>query len=143
MPMMAAIRQAVLAAVIARHACATTPMPEPVVKVSGNCSFSCALERLRSGGKGGTLYVPAGTWLSPPVNLTSHLTVYLAAGAVLKADTKVFTDGNWPLIAPLPNYARGHPDQGDTASAMRWAPFLDGYNVTNLTIGVGCVWLWQ
>jgi hypothetical protein len=61
---------------------AVTPMPEPVVKVSEECSFSCALAKIPS--SGGTVFVPNGTWLSPPVNLTSHLHVYLAAGAVLK-----------------------------------------------------------
>ena len=72
-----------------------------MVRVSANCSFSCALEQLRSGGRGGrggTLYVPR--WLSPPVNLTSHLRIYLAAGAVVKADVQVFKDGKLPLIAP-------------------------------------------
>jgi polygalacturonase len=118
----------------------TTPMPEPVVRVSDGCSFSCALGKLAAAGRGGgTVFVPRGVWLSPPVNLTSHLTVYLAAGAVIKADTKVFADGKWPLIAPLPNYGRGHPDYNSSVNApywgARWAPFIDGHNLTNVTIG--------
>eukprot|EP00729_Bicosta_minor_P001922 gene1922-56_t len=117
----------------------TTPMPDPVVRVSKDCSFSCALAKLAKTGKGGTLYVPRGVWLSPPVNLTSYLTVYLASGAVVKADTKVFRDGKWPLVAPLPNYGRGHPDYNSSVNKpfwnRRWSPFIDGYNLTNVTIG--------
>ena len=41
--------------------------------------------------EGGTLlYVPPGVYLSEPFNLTSHMTLYLAAGAVLRA-TRVRT----------------------------------------------------
>ncbi len=108
---------------------AATPMPPPVVRVSAACGFSCALEKLR-GGSGGTLFVPPGEWLSPPVNLTSHLTIYLAAGATVKADPRVFRAGKWPLVAPIPTYGRGHDFAGP-----RWAPFLNGYDVQNLTIG--------
>ena len=108
---------------------ASTPMPVPVVKVSESCSFSCALEKVRGNG-GGTIFVPPGEWLSPPVNLTSHLTIYLSAGATVKADPRVFEQKKWPLIAPLPTYGRGHDFAGP-----RWAPFFDGYDVVNLTIG--------
>lgn len=39
---------------------------------------------------GGTmLYVPPGVWLTGSFNLTSHMTLYLAKGAILKA-TQVF-----------------------------------------------------
>lgn len=34
---------------------------------------------------GTTLHVPAGTWLAGSFNLTSHMTLFLARGAVLKA----------------------------------------------------------
>jgi polygalacturonase len=34
---------------------------------------------------GTTLHVPAGTWLTGSFNLTSHMTLFLARGAVLKA----------------------------------------------------------
>ena len=108
---------------------AATAMPPPVVRVSTACDFSCTLEKLRSSG-GGTLFVPPGEWLSPPVNLTSHLTIYLAAGATVKADPRVFRAGKWPLVAPIPTYGRGHDFAGP-----RWAPFLNGYDVQNLTIG--------
>ena len=60
----------------------STPMPPPVESVAEHGVVG-ALARLRAAG-GGTMYVPRGVWLSPPLNLTSHLTLYLAAGAVLK-----------------------------------------------------------
>jgi len=34
---------------------------------------------------GTTLYVPPGEYLTEPFNLTSHMTLHLAAGAVIKA----------------------------------------------------------
>jgi hypothetical protein len=57
-----------------------------------------------------------------------------------QADVKVFKEGRWPLIAPLPNYGCGHCDRSpqpnpQPSSCRRWAPFLDGYDVANLTIG--------
>ena len=60
----------------------STPMPPPVESVAEHGVVG-ALARLRAAG-GGTMYVPRGVWLSPPLNLTSHLTLYLAAGAILK-----------------------------------------------------------
>lgn len=42
------------------------------------------IERLRR--RGGTLlYVPSGVYLTESLNLTSHMTLYLARGAVIKA----------------------------------------------------------
>ncbi len=45
-----------------------------------------AIEQLCTQG-GGTLYIPAGTYLTGPITLKSHLTLHLEAGAVLR-----FTD---------------------------------------------------
>lgn len=45
-----------------------------------------AIEQLSAQG-GGTLYIPAGTYLTGPITLQSHLTLHLEAGAVLR-----FTD---------------------------------------------------
>jgi polygalacturonase len=40
---------------------------------------------------GGTmLYVPPGVWLTGSFNLTSHMTLYLARGAILKATQVLF-----------------------------------------------------
>ncbi|MQL78353.1 hypothetical protein Taro_010780, partial [Colocasia esculenta] len=55
--------------------------------------------------RGGTLlYVPPGVWLTGSFNLTSHMTLYLAREAVIKATQDT---SNWPLIDPLPSYGRG------------------------------------
>jgi len=44
-----------------------------------------SIER-RRGARGGTLlYVPPGVWLTGPFNLTSHMTLFLARGAVIRA----------------------------------------------------------
>ncbi|WOK91385.1 hypothetical protein Cni_G00076 [Canna indica] len=54
---------------------------------------------------GGTLlYIPGGVWLTGAFNLTSHMTLFLAKGAVIKATQDT---SNWPLIDPLPSYGRG------------------------------------
>ena len=65
---------------------APTPQPEPVASVAEHGCLG-ALALLRAAG-GGTFYVPKGTFLCPPMNLTSNTVVYLAQGATLKADTK-------------------------------------------------------
>lgn len=72
------------------------------------------------------MLVPLGTWLCPPMNLTSHLTIYLREGGILKADPHA----DWPLVQPLRIYGQSHDEPGP-----RWAPFLGGANVTHLTIG--------
>ena len=43
-----------------------------------------SVERLRAPG-GAELYVPPGVWLTGPFNLTSHMTLFLARGAVIRA----------------------------------------------------------
>merc|ERR1712187_90338 len=62
------------------------------------------------------------------------MTIYLKAGATLKADPKA----EWPLIDPLAIYGLGAGPvsrRKNTVAGPRWAPFLNGYNVTDLTIG--------
>ncbi|KAL5231455.1 hypothetical protein ABZP36_030231 [Zizania latifolia] len=61
------------------------------------------IERRRARG-GALLYVPPGVWLTGPFNLTSHMTLFLARGAVIRATQDT---SNWPLIDPLPSYGRG------------------------------------
>ena len=55
-------------------------------------------------GREGTGIAEPGVWPSPPQNLTSNLTVYLEHGAVLKADTRAFTEGT-----PPPSHSH-HPE---------------------------------
>ncbi|KAL7111822.1 hypothetical protein ACP275_05G113800 [Erythranthe tilingii] len=95
---------------------------------------------------GGTiLYIPPGEYLTGPFNLTSHMTLYLARDAVIKAtvDTK-----NWPLIAPLPSYGRGRERPGG-----RYMSFIHGDGLYDVIItgengtidGQGDVWwnMWR
>eukprot|EP00947_MAST-08B_sp_MAST-8B-sp1_P000371 g371.t1 len=105
----------------------TTPMPAPIVSLRDHGCID-ALSRLGAAG-GGTFYVPPGIWPCPPLNMTSNTVIYLAAGAVLKADV----EAPWPSLAPLPNYmvSHDHPLQGKP----RLAPFIGGFHVSNLTIG--------
>ncbi|CAK8565372.1 unnamed protein product [Lathyrus sativus] len=96
--------------------------------------------------RGGTLlYVPPGVYLTESFNLTSHMTLYLAAGAVIKATQRFW---NWPLIAPLPSYGRGRELPGG-----RYISFIHGDGVRNVIItgengtidGQGDVWwnMWR
>ncbi|KAJ3686259.1 hypothetical protein LUZ61_015423 [Rhynchospora tenuis] len=95
---------------------------------------------------GGTmLHVPPGVWLTGSFNLTSHMTLYLAKGAILKAtqDTR-----NWPLMDPLPSYGRGRELPGG-----RYTSLIHGNGVRDVIItgekgvidGQGEVWwdMWR
>ncbi|KAK7276709.1 hypothetical protein RIF29_17854 [Crotalaria pallida] len=96
--------------------------------------------------EGGTLlYVPPGVYLTGPFNLTSNITLYLAAGAVIKATQDSLT---WPLIPPLPSYGRGRERPGE-----RYMSFIHGDGVQDVVItgengtidGQGDVWwnMWR
>ncbi|GAV65783.1 Glyco_hydro_28 domain-containing protein [Cephalotus follicularis] len=77
--------------------------------------------------RGGTLlYVPPGVFLTGPFNLTSHMTLYLASGAVIKATQNT---QSWPLIAPLPSYGRGRERPGG-----RYMSFLHGDGLHDVII---------
>ncbi|KAL6629431.1 hypothetical protein ACP70R_029196 [Stipagrostis hirtigluma subsp. patula] len=94
---------------------------------------------------GTTLHVPAGTWLTGSFNLTSHMTLFLARGAVLKATQDA---RSWPLMAPLPSYGRGRELPG-----ARYASFIHGNGLRDVVItgdkgvidGQGVVWwnMWR
>ncbi|RDX70462.1 putative polygalacturonase, partial [Mucuna pruriens] len=74
---------------------------------------------------GGTeLFVPPGVYLTESFNLTSHMTLFLASGAVIKATQE---SGNWPLIAPLPSYGRGRELPGG-----RYMSFIHGDGLTDV-----------
>ncbi|KAJ4711906.1 Pectin lyase-like superfamily protein [Melia azedarach] len=96
--------------------------------------------------RGGTLlYIPPGVYLTGSFNLTSHMTLYLARGAVIKAteDTR-----SWPLVAPLPSYGRGRERPGG-----RYMSFIHGDGLRDVVItgengtidGQGAVWwnMWR
>ncbi|KAK3429430.1 hypothetical protein EUGRSUZ_E00853 [Eucalyptus grandis] len=95
---------------------------------------------------GGTLlHVPPGVYLTESFNLTSHMTLYLASGAVIKATQDT---SNWPLIAPLPSYGRGRERPGG-----RYVSFIHGDGLQDVIItgengtidGQGDVWwnMWR
>ncbi|KAK3228019.1 hypothetical protein Dsin_007881 [Dipteronia sinensis] len=96
--------------------------------------------------RGGTLlYIPPGVYLTGSFNLTSHMTLYLARGAVIKATQDT---NNWPLIPPLPSYGRGRERPGD-----RYMSFLHGDGLHDVVItgengtidGQGDIWwnMWR
>ncbi|KAL3498979.1 hypothetical protein ACH5RR_041711 [Cinchona calisaya] len=102
------------------------------------------IEHLRR--RGGTLlYIPPGVYLTESFNLTSHMTLYLARGAVIKATTDT---EHWPLIAPLPSYGRGRELPGG-----RYMSFIHGNGLRDVIItgengtidGQGEVWwnMWR
>ncbi|XP_038876129.1 probable polygalacturonase [Benincasa hispida] len=77
--------------------------------------------------RGGTLlYIPPGVYLTESFNLTSHMTLYLAKGAVIRA---VQDSSNWPVIAPLPSYGRGRERPGG-----RYVSFIHGDGVHDVVI---------
>ncbi|KAK7276710.1 hypothetical protein RIF29_17855 [Crotalaria pallida] len=103
-----------------------------------------AIQRLRRAG-GTLLYVPPGVYLTGPFNLTSNMTLYLAAGAVIKATQDSL---NWPLIPPLPSYGRGRERPGGRYMSLIHGDGLQDVVITgkNGTIdGQGGVWwnMWR
>ncbi|XP_072971581.1 probable polygalacturonase [Typha angustifolia] len=110
-------------------------------------AFARAITRIqrRRSPLGVLLYVPPGVWLTGPFNLTSHMTLFLAKGAVIKAaqDTE-----NWPLIDPLPSYGRGRELPGGRYMSLIHGVGLQDVIITgqNGTIdGQGDVWwnMWR
>ncbi|XP_052170884.1 probable polygalacturonase [Diospyros lotus] len=83
------------------------------------------IEHLRRSG-GALLYIPAGVYLTESFNLTSHMTLYLAKGAVIKATQDT---SNWPLIDPLPSYGRGRERPGG-----RYMSFIHGDGLQDVII---------
>ncbi|KAI5433263.1 hypothetical protein KIW84_020516 [Lathyrus oleraceus] len=86
--------------------------------------YKISLLSKREGGT--TLYIPAGVYLTESFNLTSHMTLHLAAGAVIKA---IQNSSNWPLIAPLPSYGRGRERPGG-----RYMSFIHGDGLQDVVI---------
>eukprot|EP00054_Salpingoeca_dolichothecata_P012489 m.69288 g.69288 ORF g.69288 m.69288 type:complete len:429 (-) comp19970_c0_seq4:190-1476(-) len=88
----------------------------------------------------GTIYFPAGRWLTAPFNVTSHCTLFFAADAVLLGSTN-FDD--WPIIPALPSYGQGRDHPGPRRTSL-----IHGQNLTDVIItgqngtidGQGAVW---
>ena len=78
---------------------------------------------------GGTVFVPAGTFLSSPFNLsTSDTTLILGGGAVLRASPD---ESRWPRVLPLPSLGscREYP-----AAFLRFSAFLTVWNASRVRI---------
>ncbi|KAM7259712.1 hypothetical protein ACFE04_015453 [Oxalis oulophora] len=103
------------------------------------------IKHLKRRGGGTLLYIPPGVYLTGSFNLTSHMTLYLASGAVIKATQKT---AKWPLIAPLPSYGRGRERPG-----ARYVSFIHGDGLEDVVItgengtidGQGGIWwdMWR
>ncbi|XP_047972676.1 probable polygalacturonase [Salvia hispanica] len=78
----------------------------------------------RSGG--GQLNVPPGNWLTAPFNLTSHMTLFLAEGAVILG---IDDENYWPLMPPLPSYGYGREHKGP-----RYGSLIHGQNLRDVVI---------
>lgn len=75
---------------------------------------------------GGQLNVEAGYWLTAPFNLTSHMTLFLAEGAVILG---IDNEKYWPLLPPLPSYGYGRELPGP-----RYGSLIHGQNLKDVVI---------
>ncbi|XP_064999936.1 probable polygalacturonase isoform X2 [Musa acuminata AAA Group] len=88
-----------------------------------------AISKLGSRG-GGQLNVPSGLWLTAPFNLTSHMTLFLAEGAVILG---IEDERYWPLMPPLPSYGYGREHRGP-----RYGSLIHGENLKDIVITDSC-----
>ena len=86
-------------------------------------AFESAIRSIAERG-GGRLILPAAHYRIRPINLTSHLILYLQKGARLTAISE-----GWPVIPPLPSYGRGRDHPGP-----RYSSLLHGEHCVNVTI---------
>ncbi|CAN4094549.1 unnamed protein product [Withania somnifera] len=75
---------------------------------------------------GGQLNVPPGYWLTGPFNLTSHMTLFLAEGAVILG---VDDEKYWNLMPPLPSYGYGREHRGP-----RYGSLIHGQKLKDVII---------
>lgn len=91
-------------------------------------AWAKCLDQVSANG-GGTVYVPAGVFLSSPFNISSSsTTLILGGGATLRATPD---EARWPLVLPLPSLGscREYP-----ASFLRYSAFLTVWNSTDVRI---------
>ncbi|KAA8548977.1 hypothetical protein F0562_000661 [Nyssa sinensis] len=113
-------------------------------KTLNTIAFQNAVFYLKSfADKGGAqLYVPRGRWLTGSFNLISHLTLFLASGAVILGSQD---PSHWEIVEPLPSYGRGLELPGG-----RYQSLINGYKLHDVVItgdngtidGQGSVW-WE
>lgn len=83
-------------------------------------AFEKAIEACKKAG-GGTVWVPPGEYLTGPINLTSNLTLYLEAGAVVR-----FSD-DFDMYPPVKTRWGG-------ASCYAFSPLIFGDQIENVEI---------
>ncbi|KAL7096119.1 hypothetical protein ACP275_10G063700 [Erythranthe tilingii] len=84
-----------------------------------------AISKLGNKG-GGQLNVPPGNWLTAPFNLTSHMTLFLAEGAVILG---IDDEKYWTLMPPLPSYGYGREHPGP-----RYGSLIHGQHLKDVVI---------
>uniref|UniRef100_A0A0D6RB03 Pectate lyase superfamily protein domain-containing protein n=1 Tax=Araucaria cunninghamii TaxID=56994 RepID=A0A0D6RB03_ARACU len=90
-------------------------------------AFEDAVAKIASlGNEGGQLNVQAGTWLTAPFNLTSHMTLFLAEEAVILG---VEDEKYWPLMPALPSYGYGREHPGP-----RYGSLIHGQHLQDVVI---------
>ncbi|GFZ21766.1 pectin lyase-like superfamily protein [Actinidia rufa] len=101
-------------------------------KTLNTIAFQNAIFYLKSfADKGGAqLYVPPGKWLTGSFNLTSHLTLFLARGAIILGSQDM---SHWEVVEPLPSYGRGLELPGG-----RYRSLINGYMLNDVVITAMC-----
>ena len=84
-------------------------------------AFQSAVAYLATQG-GGTLLVPAGAFLTRAFNLTSSMTLFLDAGATIRASVDF---ARWPLTGTLPAYPSDGP---------RYSPLIGAYGLRDVKV---------
>ena len=83
-------------------------------------SIRAAVQAAKAAG-GGTVYVPAGKYITGPIDLVSNLVLDIDAGAVLQFD---------PSFAPM-SYTKGRMEGTDCITPV---PLIGGHDLENVTI---------
>ena len=97
-------------------------------------AFNAAVAAVAAAG-GGTLEVPSGVFRTAPFNLTSHMTLLMQPGAVIRAPSAEQLGGGpafplWPILPALPSYGTGR----DHAGEPRRTSLLHGANLTDVVL---------
>ncbi|HTS19718.1 MAG TPA: glycoside hydrolase family 28 protein [Verrucomicrobiae bacterium] len=71
---------------------------------------------------GGTIYFPSGTYLTGPIHLQSHITLYLDAGATIKFSTNF--DDYLPMV----------PSRWEGISVTNFSPLIYAYQAQDIAI---------
>lgn len=77
---------------------------------------------MAAGEGGGTVYFPSGTYLTGPIHLRSHITLYLDAGATLKFSTDF--DDYLPMV----------PSRWEGIAVTNFSPLIYAYQAEDIAI---------